>query len=273
MVFNKLKRQSFTRRWNDKSSPCCPGLVEASDEMSQSSLSSLFSMSSSSSSNSSKTGPQQRQQQEKKSVRFDEEKNEVREVTHINDFDPDVVEAVWMTEEEFKDIKKNYMYTLYVLSKQGAGALASGEHTFRGLEYRTRSGYYARLEKRRDSCSAVLEEQARQWDEQCEMDEVMYDFDKLSKIYKRYTSKCAADALVRAKKDEDEAMADLEKQTELMGLLGLSPAPVVRGVESGCPPPMPVVQEAQAESMVGRTEIPKRSMRGSRARQVAVQCV
>jgi len=144
----------------------------------------------------------------KKSVRFADDRNEIHTITHRDEIPVDVISATWYAAEDYNDIKRSYQKILYVLS---TGVALPSEHTARGLEFRTREGFYARLEKRRNSCSAVLEEQSRQWDAMDYID-FFYDDEMIARIYRRFTTKCAAEAALRARQDEKEALEIQQEQ-------------------------------------------------------------
>jgi len=132
-----------------------------------------------------------------KSLRFDEGYNEVFEITHLDDIPDEEVALTWYDSNEYAEIKASYQLTIFMME---SGEKLSGDHTPRGLEYRTQEGAWARYENKRDAYNAVLDEQDRQW----QRDED--DHDEIARIYLLHSTKCAEAAVVRATDDEKEAM-------------------------------------------------------------------
>jgi hypothetical protein len=132
-------------------------------------------------------------------VRIRVECNQFFPVPHLNNMTREDIENTWFDDEAYQQIKMDYQLTVY---KMEAGeVLDPNESTPRGLEYRTQDGAWARYQHKKDAYNAVLDEQDRQWKEEAD------DFEAISQIYLRHSSKCARAAAARAKKDEEEAFA------------------------------------------------------------------
>jgi len=131
-----------------------------------------------------------------KQLKFVEERNEVFEITHLDDIPEAEVALTWYDSTEYAEIKASYQLTIFMME---SGEKLSGDHTSRGLEYRTQEGAWARYENKRDAYNAVLDEQDRQW--QRDVD----DHDEISRIYLEHSTKCAIAAAERAKQDEKDA--------------------------------------------------------------------
>jgi len=95
-----------------------------------------------------------------KQLRFDEKQNQIFEITHLDDIPDNEVAATWYDSNEYAEIKSAYQLTIFMME---SGEKLSGDHTPRGLEYRTQEGAWARYENKRDAYNAVLDEQDRQW--------------------------------------------------------------------------------------------------------------
>lgn len=132
-----------------------------------------------------------------KSLRFELDRNEIFEITHLDDIPDDEIAETWFDSNEYAEIKASYQLTIFMME---SGEKLSGDHTPRGLEYRTQEGAWARYENKRDAYNAVLDEQDRQW--QRDQD----DHDEIARIYLEHSSKCAKAAAQRARQDERDAL-------------------------------------------------------------------
>lgn len=133
-----------------------------------------------------------------KSLRFDEDRNEVFEIPNLDSMPDEEIASTWYESREYTEIKSAYQLTIFMM--EAGEVLNSEEHTSRGLEYRTQEGAWARYENKRDAYNAVLDEQDRQW--QSDKD----DHDEISRIYLLHSTKCAEAARGRARQDEADAM-------------------------------------------------------------------
>jgi hypothetical protein len=133
----------------------------------------------------------------KKKLSWNDERNATKHITHLDDIPEDEVNATWYDATEYSEIKAGYQLTIFMM--EAGETLKTEEHTSRGLEYRTQEGAWARYENKRDAYNAVLDEQDRQWQEDCD------DHVAISKIYLQHSTKCAVAAVERAKQDEAEA--------------------------------------------------------------------
>lgn len=132
-----------------------------------------------------------------KSVRFNDDQNQVFPIQHLDDIPEDEVQATWYDSNEYSEIKQSYQLTIFLM--ESGETLKNDEHSSRGLEYRTQEGAWARYENKRDAYNAVLDEQDRQW--QRDQD----DHDEIARIYIAHSSKCAEAALKRGLDDEKVA--------------------------------------------------------------------
>jgi len=140
----------------------------------------------------------------KKSVRFDEDRNETHPVPHLRDIPKKTARKLWMDEAEYKDMVKSYQRTLRMMQN---GELPHDDPSARGLECRVREAAQARTARRQKAYHHVLDEQDKQWDRQPDSLVCKYDFESTKRVYAKYTSKSAKEALARAKQDEKDAMA------------------------------------------------------------------
>lgn len=131
-----------------------------------------------------------------KSVRITEN-NEYFFIEQISEFCKEEVAAIWYDANDYADMKADYKTAVFML--ECGKPLPEGDHTSRGLEYRTQQGAWARYENKRDAYNAVLDEQDNQWKNDTD------DCNALARIYLEHSHKCAQAALALGRKDATEA--------------------------------------------------------------------
>jgi hypothetical protein len=141
---------------------------------------------------------------EKKSVSFAEKKNQVFEITHVNDIPDEEFERIWFSEDEYDEIKAASKATVSMM-KAGI-EFRPEQETSRGLEFWTYEGAWAKLQNKRDGVYSVLYEQERQWVE-WEQDE-----DAIAAAYIEHSEKCARVAAAKGLQDEMEAIQIVVEQ-------------------------------------------------------------
>mmetsp|Transcript_25421 Transcript_25421/g.59091 ORF Transcript_25421/g.59091 Transcript_25421/m.59091 type:complete len:205 (+) Transcript_25421:61-675(+) len=145
---------------------------------------------------------QQRQQQQKntkpKHVSFSEVVH-VNLVLHVDDMDDEEYFSTWYQGSELKRIRSAMRKTV---SKMANGTYKEGygkNETFRGLEYRTKSGANQRKFNKNMARCSVMREQTRQLFEEVRNDEA------LRSVYLRENHHCTKSAIAMGRLDEEDA--------------------------------------------------------------------
>jgi hypothetical protein len=128
----------------------------------------------------------------KKTVRFSDS-NEVCPVQHLDEYTDDELSAIWYDSDDYGEIKNSYQHTIMLM--ECSKTFPEGEHTSRGLEYRTQKGAWARYENKRAAYGAVLDEQDNQWSKNKD------DHDEIARVYIEHTIKSAKAAYAVALSD------------------------------------------------------------------------
>merc|ERR1712232_786927 len=105
------------------------------------------------------------------------------------------IEDCWYSPEDYEEIKASFQYLVFMMDS-GEETIDNNEETSRGLEFRTQEGAWERFEHERDAYNAVLDEQDRQWNRNCD------DPIKIAELYQEVCVPCQNDASERGKKDE-----------------------------------------------------------------------
>lgn len=140
----------------------------------------------------------------RRSVSFAAE-DQVHPIVHLTDMTAKEIASIWYDQKEYAEIKSSYQATIFVMENAEANGgisskLETEEHVFRGLEYRTQTGAWARYENKRDAYNAVLDEQDRQWKNDKD------DYDALSRVYIEHSAKCVKAAYLRGIEDQEIAV-------------------------------------------------------------------
>lgn len=146
----------------------------------------------------------------KKSIRLRMEQNEVFPIPHIDDFDEEVIQAIWYQQDEYATMKVGFVATIKKMMR-GEHIPENNESTIRGLEFRTRKGALRRQHNKLTAITAVLDEQDRQFSEG------IFDEDTLSETYLAHSTHCRDSAHAIGKKDVvaiKEFMAEVSAPTE-----------------------------------------------------------
>jgi hypothetical protein len=135
-----------------------------------------------------------------KSVTFREERNEMHHIEHVSS---EECNAIWWSQEEFKQFELSINAVIVAMATDSAMTLSSknDQETFRGLESWTPSGFLAREENRSNTFNAVLDEQDRQWDDDAAEDD---QHDTIARVSSAHSKQSVAAAAARALDDERE---------------------------------------------------------------------
>jgi hypothetical protein len=125
----------------------------------------------------------------------------IKEIQHRNETPADVLEAAWLTTQEYTAIRDVLKKTIRLMMEgrvvdndPGIVGLSS-----RGLEKRTREGQANRNHRRSCCRKAVLNEQSHQ------LQSGVCDLERLARISSVQSARCVMDAQVKAFKDAHEA--------------------------------------------------------------------
>ena len=119
------------------------------------------------------------------------------EIMSIYDYTPEEISAAWFSQEEMDIITSRCLKIIQKI--EIGGAEAQRKYCFRGLESHSTLGRIGKQQNRLASVSAVLTEQARQWDEN------YLDDQAIANAYQNTTSSCQMWAQVVGKGDQDIA--------------------------------------------------------------------
>jgi hypothetical protein len=153
------------------------------------------------------TSPLERTQKRKKSIRLRLEKNEVFHIPHIDDFEQDVIQAVWYQQDEYAAMKVGLVSTIKKMMR-GEEIPENNQSTVRGLEFRTRKGALRRQHNKLTAITAVLDEQDRQFSEGI-FDEVL-----LSETYMGCSHHCMNLSHSIGKRDTEAIKEYMAEDTE-----------------------------------------------------------
>ena len=131
-----------------------------------------------------------------KSLRFSAH-NDIHLIEHLDELSDDDVASMWYNVDEYEAMKVEYK-KIVSLMENSNGVIQSNE-TSRGLEYRTRTGAWARYTNKKCSFRAVLQEQEKQWDKN------IRDVNAIANVYMKHSRKCRRAAFLMGRKDAMEA--------------------------------------------------------------------
>ena len=123
----------------------------------------------------------------------------VKEVRHRNDMSPQVIQAIWLTPEDYIEIKENIKKTICMM--MAGEIIHEDENGFctRGLEGRTREGQALRVQRKFACKHAVLGEQENQ------LYFGTFNADHIAEAASIRSSPCILDARVAALSDARDA--------------------------------------------------------------------
>jgi hypothetical protein len=139
--------------------------------------------------------------------------NEVFHIPHIKDMDKEEIRNIWSETSDFKGIKREIMDILEEVS-EGRPVKETNSQSMRGIEIRTHEGAVIRKRNKRESRSAVMGEQRRQY-ERGEQDEEL-----LAMVYRMTSSRCQFEARRLGLQDEAVLKTELETMRRISHFQG-----------------------------------------------------
>ena len=125
-------------------------------------------------------------------------KCKMRMIPHINDFEHDDIESIYLQPTDYERIKRDLYQSLDRITQ---GKYNSNADCFRGLEVHTTYGAAYRRNNRRMAYDAVLDEQEMQWYEGIRSEEY------IAMSYLEHTYRCQQEAQLRGDEDATDAVA------------------------------------------------------------------
>ncbi|CAJ1959883.1 unnamed protein product [Cylindrotheca closterium] len=154
----------------------------------------------------------------KRSVNFDPNVTPAVETISLDDYTSREIAATWYDEEEMANITRR---CVRILKRMETNELKHGGKNYctRGLEGHTTLGSINKRRSRSAGVAAVLEEQARQWDESTEA-----DTQAIADAYTRTTSSCQMWARVMGNRDQvaAEPFLYLDDDEDCKGAVAIS---------------------------------------------------
>jgi hypothetical protein len=135
-----------------------------------------------------------------RTVNIVEEKNQVYLINHKDEIPDEEWLQIWYDSDEWAAIKASYKSVIELIESDENLDPDMISSSSRGLEAKTKFGKIAFLANSGNACSAVLDEQDRQWDAEEE-----HDGEAIARVYRKHSVKSASVAAAMAKNDEREA--------------------------------------------------------------------